>query len=250
MSALRFISLLSLSLLLLAGAPALAQDAQEEETPDELGGGSQEDPEPELATPADEVLQTTAAEEPAPEPSQEEPAQEDPEPEVAVDGAVVYDRLLAAAVTLGIDTPFGIAGASVEITPFRYLAVYAGVGVGRDGVRFGGGLHGRAPVGNAALGLMLGLTGGPLDWDSLARDDAMGIHRWWEMALFFNAGVTFEYRWSEGFFGRLAFGVDALIEPTTATSCMYDNGTQCNGENMFAPVRGWAGLTLGYAFAL
>src|SRR5690606_28495651 len=90
--------------------------------------------------------------------------EEDPEPEVSTQATPPspWDRFLAVSATVGIDTPFGIGGAAIELTPFRYLSIYAGGGVGRDGGRFAGGILPQLPMGNAALGLMIGLTGGPL----------------------------------------------------------------------------------------
>lgn len=192
------------------------------------------------------------------DPEPEVSTQEDPEPEVSSQAArpSPWDRFLAVSATVGIDTPLGIGGAAIEISPFPYLAIYAGGGIGRDGGRFAGGLRPQVPVGNGALGLMLGLTGGPLDWDSRGRAQLDGdeelIHRYWELALFFHSGVTFEYRWDEGFFGRLAFGIEALLEPGTADVCTF-GGASCESvdySDSYRPIRGWAGLTVGYAFEL
>jgi len=190
------------------------------------------------------------------DPEPEVSTQADPEPEVSTPAPSPWDRFLAVSATVGLDTPLGIGGAAVEVTPFPYLAIYAGGGVGRDGGRFAGGIRPQAPMGNAALGLMIGLTGGPLDWDSRGRIQFEGdeevVHRYWELALFFHTGLTFEYRWDEGFFGRLAFGMEALIEPGTATVCTF-GGEACESagySDSYQPIRGWAGLTVGYAFQL
>jgi hypothetical protein len=179
-------------------------------------------------------------------------ASEDPEPEVSTP-ADPYDRLLAASVTLGIDTPYGIAGAALELSPVRYLGIYAGGGIGREGPRFVAGLLPHFPVGHLSVGLMLGVEGGPFDWDSQG-DEQTTTRRHWDFALFFNTGVTFEYRWDNGLFGRLAFGAEKLITPGEADLCQFPDGSDCgpvtgNG-NAYTPVRGWAGLTVGYAFEL
>jgi hypothetical protein len=213
-------------LVLTAPSFALAQSDDEEDEFDRLDTPQQQDPEPEVADGG---------------------AEEDPEPEVATPTSNMWDRIFALSVTVGIDTPFGIAGLAAEVTPFQYLAIYAGVGIGRDGVRVAGGLRPQFPMGNAALGILLGLAGGPLDWDSRGGD-AQETHRWWEFALFFHTGISFEYRFDEGLFGRLEFGVEALIEPTEATTCRFEGGGMCGTSGLAAPVRGWAGLTAGYAF--
>lgn len=217
-----------LALLLLATPSFALAQSDDEEDDEALDSPTQEDPEPEVASGGTE---------------------EDPEPEVAIDHSVLYDRIFAASVTVGLDTPLGIGGVAAEVTPFRYLAIYAGVGVGRDGFRVAGGIRGQFPIDRAAFGIMAGLTGGPLDWDSRAAGaDAQETHRWWEFALFFHSGISFEYRWDEGIFGRLAFGVEALIEPTEATTCRFETGGACGREGLASPIRGWAGLTVGYAF--
>lgn len=211
-----------------------------------------------LAASLGALVSTTPALAQEEDPEPEVSTQADPEPEVSTPPPSPWDRFLAVSATVGLDTPLGIGGAAVEITPFPYLAIYAGGGVGRDGGRFAGGIRPQAPMGNAALGLMIGLTGGPLDWDSRGRVQFGGdeeiVHRYWELALFFHSGLTFEYRWDEGFFGRLAFGVEALIEPSTANVCTF-GGVACsdpsvNYSDSYRPVRGWAGLTVGYAFQL
>ena len=191
--------------------------------------------------------------------------EEDPEPEVADQGPeteeveAIYDRVLSLGLTGGLDTPFGLVGGYVEFAPWRYVAFYAGGGIGRDGGRFAGGVHGRYPIGHAAVGLMLGVGGGALGWES-GGDEMFRIRRHWDMAMFFHGGITFEYRWDEGVFGRLGFGVDGHMTPGAADSCTEaaaSNGgeempMQCGpaGDGLAKPIRGWAGLTIGYALDL
>ncbi len=180
--------------------------------------------------------------------------EEDPEPEVSTPDPTeaVWDRVLAISATVGLDTPLGIGGAAIEVTPIRYLAIYAGGGVGRDGVRFAGGIRPQFPFRNLSLGLMLGVTGGPLDWDSHGADggDGVSIHRYWEMALFVHGALTGEYRWDSGLFGRLEFGAEALVTPSEATVCTQSDGNACGDASLWMPIRGWFGLTVGYALDL
>ena len=97
---------------------------------------------------------------------------------------------------------------------------------------------------------MGGLGGGPLDWDSRGSgEDLPTTHRWWEFALHVHTGLTIEYRWEMGLFGRLAFGIDGLATPSTPDSCTLSTGEVCGaaGEGLATPLRGWVGLNIGFA---
>ena len=175
--------------------------------------------------------------------------EQEPEPEVSSQPDQ-WERLLSVSVTGGWDTPFGVAGASVELKPIRYLGIYAGGGIGRSGARFAAGIHPQVPIENASLGLMLGVHGGQFDYDNI--DQNFGIHRYWSMGFFAHAAVTFEYRWENGFFGRVMAGAEALLAPSQPTSCSNLSGTgtcdAASAGSLSLPIRGWVGLTLGYAF--
>lgn len=209
--------LLLLCALALAPAGAVAQTDEE--------GGDQQDPEPEVSS-------QPASSEPVTSPTQASP----------------YERILALSVTAGLDTPVGIVGANVEVSPVRWITIYAGGGVSRSGARIAGGISGQYPVGHGSVGMSVGLAGGPLDWDSLGANDQR-VHRYWEFALYLDWALNAEYRWDEGFFGRISLGVESAL--TNATSCSYiESGTDCTGANLIIPTRGWAGLTVGYALDL
>ncbi len=225
---------------------AFAQDDEDPEPEVSDQGPAQPDPEPEVSD------QGPAEAEPA-EVSDEPPAEAaEAEPEVTAPTRDVWDRILAISAHVGVDTAFGIAGASLEVSPFRYLMIYAGAGVGRDGARIVGGVQPQFPMGNAALGLMIGVSGGPLDWDSRGIDQAV-IHRYWEFAFFFHSALTVEYRWDAGIFGRLGLGFDAQLAPDDANVCtrtIDDSPCGVAGTNLAKPLRGWIGLTVGYALDL
>lgn len=184
-------------------------------------------------------------------------SQEDPEPEVSDEGpgSDVWDRMLAFQLTGGLDTPLGVAGGAIEFAPVRYLAFYAGGGVSRSGGIVAGGLRAQYPIGSAAIGLMVGVGGGPLDWESRGRtQEHLHTSRHWDFALFLHSGLSAEYRWDIGLFGRLAFGVDGLLTPDAdrclrgAEGLQVDCGT--TAQNLAKPMRPWAGLTIGYALDL
>ena len=181
--------------------------------------------------------------------AQDDGSEQDPEPEVSSQDQ--WDRMLGIAATGAWDGPLGVASGQLEFAPVRFLNIYAGAGVSRSGVRVGGGVQLRVPVGEGAMGVMGGVTGGPLDWDSRGDEDAR-IHRWWEFAMFIHGGVFFEYRWPMGLFGRFSVGADALVTPDGAEECTLPSGDACGnlGDDLYKPVRGFAELSIGYAFDL
>ena len=186
---------------------------------------------------------------------------DDPEPEVsdtdpeadAGEPRDVWDSLLQLSITGGLDTPFGLAGGAIEFTPYRYITIYAGGGVNRFGGHVAGGLRINMPLGNAAAGLMAGVGAGSLDWDSDIPDGT--LTRRWDFAFDIHIGVTFEYRWENGLFGRLAFGAQGVIDQD-ADSCSMsvgeNEGVDCTfpTDILAEPIWGWAGLTVGYALDL
>lgn len=182
-----------------------------------------------------------------------EPEVSDTDPEAAAEPRDVWSSLIQLSITGGLDTPFGVAGGAIEFTPYRYITIYAGGGVNRFGGRVAGGLRINMPLGNAAVGLMMGVGGGSLEWDSDIPDGSLS--RRWDFAFDIHAGVTFEYRWEMGLFGRLAFGAQGVIDQD-ADSCSMsvgDNeGVDCAfpTDVLAEPIWGWAGLTIGYALDL
>ena len=178
-------------------------------------------------------------------------SEEDPEPEVSSQPDQ-WDRMLGIAATGAWDGPLGIGSGQIEFAPVRYVNIYAGAGVSRSGVRVGGGLQLRYPVGDGVMGLFAGAGGGPMDWDSRGEEGVTQIHRYWEFALFLNGGVYVEYRWPIGVFGRFSVGVDALVTPDAASECVLPSGGACGNVegNLYKPVRAFAELSIGYAFDL
>lgn len=182
--------------------------------------------------------------------AQDDAGHEDPEPEVSDQPPDVFERMLAIQVTGGLDTPFGVIGGALEFAPVRYLVIYAGGGVSRSGGRVAGGLRLQYPIGNAAVALFGGVGGGPMDWESGGQTEAQTA-RQWDFALFLHSGLSFEYRWDVGLFGRLDLGVEGVMTPE-ADRCTFSGGGECgpSASGLAKPLRGWAGLTIGYALDL
>ncbi|MEZ4340714.1 MAG: hypothetical protein R3B82_29180 [Sandaracinaceae bacterium] len=176
-------------------------------------------------------------------------SEEDPEPEVSDAGPEnLYERLLAVSATGGWDTPFGVIGGGIEFAPIQWINIYAGGGVSRSGGRFTLGVNFRAPIHSTAFGVQLGVSGGPLDHDATGDDP---LHRYWEFALFVNAGLNVEYRFDMGVFLRLAGGAEALVAGDV-TECRGAGVTSCEEvpQGLAQPFYPWAALSVGYAFEL
>jgi hypothetical protein len=191
---------------------------------------------------------------------------DEPEPEVSSQEAAVeaetadlWDRLLAVELIGGIDTPFGVVGGAVVVTPFRHLALDLGGGVSRDGGRVAGGVRAILPHANGALGFRLGFAGGPLTWDtSVAGQPAVGgepartgvvQHREWDFVGFVDLSISLEARFDAGVYVRLVLGVEHAL--SGADRCVEDGGaTGTCGSGGYQPMRSYLGLAVGYAFDL
>ena len=179
----------------------------------------------------------------------EDPAHADPEPEVSDQGP--YSRMLALALTGGVDTPFGLIGGVLEFAPIEYLNIYAGGGVGRSGVRIAGGAALRFPVDSTSFGFRLGVAGGPMDWSAGGGDgEPAQLNRYWEFALFAHAAFDIEYRFDEGIFVRGSLGAEALVAGDACISPQSGDDCVAPPEGLASPVRAWVGVTVGYAFEL
>ncbi len=165
------------------------------------------------------------------------------EPTTTATPASPYDKLFFAEGQLGIDGPLGIFGASVGMLPFRHLALDLGVGIGRDGYRFGGGARALFPMGHSAFGLRAGIATGPLSWSYGS------YRREWDSEVFFDADISFEYRWDSGLSFRTFLGVDQALGNSNprcvSNSANVAAPATCVNEH---PARPYLGVTLGYAF--
>lgn len=192
------------------------------------------------------------ADDPEPEVSDqvEEPAGPDPM-------HLRWDRLLGLELTGGIDSPYGVVGAGILVSPLRFLRIDLGGGVSRDGARLAGGVSVVLPQDHFALVLRVGASGGPLTWDGdYAADPAAGSptqtpviahqHRYWGFAAFFDTSIGLEYRFDEGVLLRLSAGIETTLNDT-ADACASDGGA-CLGTVHDHPARIWGALSVGYMF--
>jgi hypothetical protein len=170
----------------------------------------------------------------------------------------LWDRLVSVELIGGVDTPFGVFGGAVVITPVRYLAFDLGGGASRDGGRVAGGARLVLPHANGAFGVRLGFAGGPLSWETqvggtsgpdevsaAARTD----RRVWEFSGFVDASISVEFRFDPGIYARLMLGVEhalSMADSCVATSANSGQGMCARGE--YQPTRAYIGLAVGYAF--
>lgn len=187
----------------------------------------------------------------------------DPDPEVSSEPAEatatprdIWDRMLAFEITGGIDTPYGLVGGAVVVSPIRYLALDLGGGVSRDGGRVAGGARLVLPHANGAFGVRVGFAGGPLTWTSHSPDQTaagrtdggspplVAQTRSWDFVGFLDAAISLEIRFDMGIYTRVELGVehalagpDRCVEPGVAAMCSPGG----------APTRSYLGLAVGYA---
>jgi hypothetical protein len=186
------------------------------------------------------------ADDPEPEVSDqvEEPAGPDPMHQR-------WDRLIGAEITGGIDTPFGVVGGLLNVTPLRMLRLDLGGGVSRDGGRFGGGATLVLPQDHFALTIRIGFAGGPLSWES---ERQVHIREYWGFAGFFNSQIGLEYRFDEGILIRLYAGVETTLNDhsdscsTSAPDASINFSAVCSPTANSHPARLFAGLSVGYMF--
>lgn len=168
--------------------------------------------------------------------------------------ASVWDPPISVAVVTGLGTPTGLAGATLDVTPVRYLTVGGGAGMGVDGLQQEGHLRLRIPIGPVAVTFGGGVSSGPHvnhEGKILCAIAHEGVcwHRRWDRAWWKNADVAFEMRTSEGFELRAFVGVAGQID-TPETECLVTRGSgkgACGGARTVA-VLPYIGVAFGYAF--
>lgn len=185
----------------------------------------------------------------------------DPEPEVSdgEDTPDQWDRWLGIELVGGLDTPYGLLGADVRLSPHRNVVFDIGGGGSRDGARVAGGVAFQIPDREFAFQVRGGVAGGPLTWDSgYEFEDSTGmlhaatLHRAWDFTAFLDLDVALEWRHPSGWGGRIFFGVENDLI-STASRCAVDDGTtetNCAPGSGGHPIRVYLGLSVGYSFDL
>jgi hypothetical protein len=195
-------------------------------------------------------------------------AHADPEPEVstpteeqATTPRDIWSRWLAVEIVGGVDTPYGLIGGAVVVTPYRYIALDAGGGYSRDGGRVAGGARLVLPHANGAFGVRVGFAGGPLTWDTRVPGqpgrsptdpdvpDALQ-HRTWNFVGFIDVSLSLEVRFDFGMYLRAWFGVEHALASADRCSEEGPTGTRACTTAAGNPTRTYVGLSLGYAFDL
>lgn len=191
---------------------------------------------------------------------------DEPEPEVSSEPAEsaeaaprdLWGRILAVELIGGVDTPYGVFGGAVVISPFRHLALDLGGGVSRDGGRVAGGARLVLPHANGAFGFRVGFAGGPLSWETPVPGTGGNVpgevgtpertaRRTWEFVGFVDMSVQLEFRLDAGVYARFMFGVEHALAGADACVESGAGGGACS-PGSFQPMRTYVGLALGYAF--
>jgi hypothetical protein len=158
-----------------------------------------------------------------------------------------WTRVLAVDAHVGLGTPYGLAGLSVEVSPVRFFAIEAGGGHSGYGPQIAGMARLRIPFGADALALGGGVSGG----DYSAADTFLEP-MWskdWSPAYWVNLELAYSHRWRNGFELRPYVGVTSLLNPGDAV-CVPNNNIgdgKCGNPATRLP---YAGLAIGYAFDL
>jgi hypothetical protein len=157
---------------------------------------------------------------------------------------------------VGAGTPLGVMGAAVDYSPSRWFAGGVGIGGGTAGPQAAAMARFRIPLSEGlGLGLGGGLSGGNYEWTEGGVFQMFidtPATKTWKPAYWANADLSIEGRLEGGFSIRGYLGRGALLNG--------DDG-QCKGEGselrhcLTAHQKdgraiGYAGLAMGYAFAL
>ena len=163
-----------------------------------------------------------------------------------------WDRLLGVELVGGIDSPFGVIGAALDVQPLRFLRLDIGGGVSRDGGRLGGGASLVLPQDHFALTMRVGFAAGPLSWES--GDRQVRIREYWGFAAFFDTSIGLEYRFDMGLTIRASLGVETALNAaadscaTSAPDPMTGLSGTCSPTSGHHPARLFLGLSVGYMF--
>lgn len=165
----------------------------------------------------------------------------------------VWDRPLSIALVTGLGTPNGLAGATLDVTPIRYLTLGGGGGMAIDGLQQEGHARLRIPIGAGAVTLGGGVSTGPYlnhGGKALCSIAYEGVcwHRRWERAWWKNVDVAFEMRTRDGFELRTFLGVAGQVD-TPETECVVTRGSgkgACGAQTI--AVLPYLGVSFGYVF--
>lgn len=167
--------------------------------------------------------------------------------------ASVWDQPISVALVTGLGTPVGLAGATLDVAPIRYLTVGGGAGMAADGPQQEGHLRLRIPIGAGAVAIGGGVSSGPYlkhEGKLLCAIAYEGVcwERRWDRAWWKNAEVSFEMRTREGFELRTFLGVAGQVD-TQENACVVTRGAgkgACGDRHV--AVLPYLGVAFGYVF--
>jgi hypothetical protein len=152
------------------------------------------------------------------------------DPPVTPAPGVWDDHHIGVNLALGWGTPLGAAGVAVDWTPIRWVSIEGGLGASRNWNLYcwsGGsgqaGVMARGRLAYEGWGVSAGLgasTGGYHEQPSCPFENG---NAWdWSAALWINAELAIEHRWSSGVGLRLIAGESRLLNPSSGVCTPYD----------------------------
>lgn len=170
-------------------------------------------------------------------------------------------RRLAVDGHLGVGTPYGVAGLSLDVSPIQYWTIGVGGGVSFHGPQLALSTRGRYPFGdtgvkNNAFALGGGVSRGP--YESCGGDsrfpwgcfDVLSV-RDWDAAYWLQFEGSYEHRWAGGAQFRLYGGAEWLLNPAARQCHAVGDARGCTPPSPSASeTHAYVGIAVGYAFTL
>jgi hypothetical protein len=167
-----------------------------------------------------------------------------------------WDRVLSINAQVGLGAPLGLGGIGLDLTPFRWFTIGAGVGYSPHSGSTGGGSQAalmsrlRYPFENGtAIALGGGVSTGPYHASPFMDYESHTVWTW-DRAWWTNVELSIEHRWTNGVELRGFGGVGFLDNPTADTCAIGTYGLEkcpLTANDAFVSTVPYLGLSIGYA---
>jgi hypothetical protein len=166
-----------------------------------------------------------------------------------------WGRIVALDVQAGLGSPYGLLGASIDVTPTRYLTFAVGAGI-VDGSRLVVMPRLRLPAGRTGTAIAVGAGA---SYGSYSIDNGScygficGVDPTWTAtfaAVRLNGDISVEHRARSGFEIRGYVGVGEIVA-ASKTGCSSNFHDSCpSGHDQLGRVGPYVGMAIGYALDL